>query len=244
MAEEKETQEKTPTQEETTTQEAPTTLEEQLESVKTQLAEATQKRDEFEKGLRTAHQTLQGRDRQLKRYESEGANIDALSARVEVLGGMVSEIVERDNEEEPKKVDYAEKFREAEKNATLKSQIAMRQRRAEATGIPMNDPRIGTIEYLATGGRFGEADKFLEELEAKQKEEPKEEGPKETEAERIERLAEEKALKKMEEKGLLHTETGRPSAISGSFAEFEKAYIEGKVPPEDYEARARKEGKL
>lgn len=119
--------------------------------------------------------------------------------------------------------------------------------RIQEAGLDPNDERLDdfqdAFEDAQEDGRFGKAERKLNRILSKVKE-PKGKGKSETDEERIERLAEEKLRAKMEEQGLLITETGGPSASSGSWLEFEKRYIAGKVPPEEYEKRARREGKL
>jgi len=222
------------------------TPEEQLAAIQAELKEAKEKWEQSEKGLRTAHQTLTEKDKVMKRLESERADISSLSAKVEVLGGMLSELMEGreeshlEEETPKKKVDYAKKFQEVETMSKMRTQIEPRQRRAEALGIPMTDLRIATVEYLTTSGQFDKADKALDALEAeanKSKEEPKEEKPKETEAERIERLVEEKTRQFLEEKGLLRTEAGGPSGAGRkptTKAEAARLYSEGKLSDKEY----------
>jgi len=94
----------------------------------------------------------------------------------------------------------------------------------------------------AVDGRFERVDKKLTRILGATK--PKETGKVETEEERIERLAEEKYRAKAKEAGLLTTETGEPSASGESWVDFEKRYVQGNVTLAEYEARARKEGKI
>jgi len=191
----------------------------ELSKTKAELADAKVKIEGGE-GFKSIQRSLVEKDKNLKRLESERVDISSLSAKVDVLGSMLSELMaEREEthleEETPKKkVDYTKRFREIEAVSRMTAQIEPRQRRAEALGIPMTDPRIATVEYLTTSGRFAEADKALDALEAevnKSKEGPKDQKSKETEAERIEKLIEEKARQILEEKGLLGIEAGRPS---------------------------------
>jgi len=195
----------------------------ELSKTKAELADAKVKIEGGE-GFKSIQRSLVEKDKVLKRLESERANISSLSAKVDVQGGMLSEIIARleDREEAypeekpPKeKVDYAKRFQEAEAMSSMKAQIETRYRRAEALGIPMTDPRIERIERFTTRGLYDEADNALDALEAevnKSKEGPKDEKSKETEAERIEKLIEEKARQILEEKGLLGIEAGRPSS--------------------------------
>jgi len=216
--------EETSPEQETPAEEKALTPEEQMAAIRTELADVKAKLDVSDKKLRSADSVLSKRDAKLKDLESQRADISSLSAKVDVQGGMLSEIIARleDREEAypeekpPKeKVDYAKRFQEAEAMSSMKAQIETRYRRAETLGIPMTDPRIKRIERFTTRGLYDEADNALDALEAevsKSKEEPKDEKPKETEAERIEKLIEEKARQILEEKGLLGIEAGGPSS--------------------------------
>lgn len=89
-------------------------------------------------------------------------------------------------------------------------------------------------------GKFDRAERKLDRIltQAKPMELPKVEPPEDRQ-----KAINEAARQMLEEKGQLVSETGGPSASSGSFQQFEKDYIEGKVPPEEYAERARREGK-
>lgn len=215
------------------------TPEEQLAKLQADFNRTAEELVQTKKGLSTAHQTLTQRDQELKRIKGQQEQLDALSAKLEVLGGLVlqQQGEEADLEGLPptKKVDLSQRFKEASSTARMESQMRQRQERAEATGLPMDDQRILTVEYLTTHGRFGEADKLLEQIEAEatkpeEKKEVKETKPTETEEERIERLAEEKYRAKLEEEGRLTTEVVAPSAPSGGV--FTRAQIEAMSPQE------------
>jgi len=94
----------------------------------------------------------------------------------------------------------------------------------------------------AVDGKFERVEKKLTRVLGATK--PKETGKTETEEERIERKAEEKYRARAKEAGLLTTETGEPSASGETWTEFERRYVQGNVPLAEYEARARKEGKI
>jgi len=125
----------------------------------------------------------------------------------------------------------------------LKETIDGYRKRTENIGLTEDDEEYWEIHDLVTEQKFKRADIKLKKLEeAKVKPEPK---SKETEDERIERLAEEKLRAKMEEKGLLSSEPSGPSAGSERTFTAEqiadrkfyeehreailKAYAEGKI---------------
>ena len=125
------------------------------------------------------------------------------------------------------------------------------RQRAEALGLTEADDDYWTIYSHVERGRLQAADaklKRLEQAKAIQEVAAPEIRPKETEEERIERLAEEKARKIFEEAGVLVQDTGAPSGGAGKrwYTEEEigdrafylankanilQAYQEGRIKP-------------
>jgi len=108
-------------------------------------------------------------------------------------------------------------------------------------GFDPNDERFELVveafeDARDFSGKFDRAYTKLDRILSKSKPEKQE-----TETEKD---TAEKARKDLEEKGLLTTETGGPSAVSESFEDFQKRYMKSEVSRDEYETRARKEGKL
>lgn len=203
------------------------TVEEQLKTLEAEVGKHKAFADEKDKGFKSIQQELSKAKNKLQHLEGEKSELSSLSAKLEVLGGIVSEYLERQGEasleEMPptKRIDLSKRFQEAGEKAIAKDEMARakieiepRQHRAEALGIPLTDQRIRFVEYLTTTGQYDEADKALDALEAELKEPKKEEEPEMTEEEKTEKYkkdVEEVARKMLEEQGLLKTETGIPS---------------------------------
>ena len=90
------------------------------------------------------------------------------------------------------------------------------------------------FEDAKDNGKFGKAERKLNRILSKAK--PTKAKPAETEDERIDRLAEEKYRAKLEEKGLLATDTGLPSGVGGprTKAEAAQLYAAGKLTDSEY----------
>jgi hypothetical protein len=108
----------------------------------------------------------------------------------------------------------------------------------EDLGLNPADEDYQTIQAFVNTGNFKAADKKIAALKAKKTEQPESQKGKsgETEDERIERLAEEKLHKKLEEKGLLTPEGGEPSAASVNDGEIRKNFREHPNDPKSRQA--------
>ena len=244
-------------------------VEEKLKAMEAEVEKHKAFAEEKDKGFKSLQQELSKAKGKLQHLEGSKSELSALSAKVEVLGGIVSEYLQKSGEasldEMPPtaKIDYSQKFKEAADKAKAESEAAMakieiepRQKRAEALGIPMDDDRIAFVEYLTTNGQYDKADKALDALEAELKnpEEEQEETPKMTEAEMAEqhkKEVDEAARKMLQEQGLLTTETGTPS---GAGVTITQEMIDNKMGEDDFFEwwhknepeieKARREGKL
>ena len=123
------------------------------------------------------------------------------------------------------------------------------RQRVESLGLTEADDDYWTVyDHVISGNpsRLKAADSKLKKLEQAKTKVEGEEMSKETEEQRIERLAEEKAQTKyrakLEEKGLLESDAGGPSAASRSFAEIEKGYAAGETSYEVYTEARKKQG--
>jgi len=123
------------------------------------------------------------------------------------------------------------------RQATIKKERAAIEQKIEDASQDPNDEKFDRVwdafKIATSDGDFNDARKRTDRILGQVKQ-PEKEGKelKETEEQRIERLANEKARKMMEEKGLLVTETGGPSATSPSSEEAYAKYIAGEITEE------------
>jgi len=233
---EKETKEAPPTQEVKEPEVKTPTQEEVVAQLQEERDAALAKAQEKEEGFKTLQQTT---GRKIKQLEDRAGDIDAISAKVEVLGGM---LLNRDTEASlddvppDKKVDYAKQFRQAESDTRVQRQIKQRQERVEALGLSETDRQYKAVRALTLSGDFKEADALLDELENKTEVSPVEEkpqkSPEEIKAEHDAEI-EEAARKMLEEKGYLVSDINEPSgstSIPSSGEEIGKmSYAEWKA---------------
>lgn len=106
------------------------------------------------------------------------------------------------------------------------------QDRTEALKVEGDEYDI--IRAFATAGEYDKANQRLDAIETAKQTKPPE--SKETEDERVERLAEQKLKAKLEEKGLLTQDAGTPSASTMNRKQKIKAYAEGTISTKEYEA--------
>jgi len=225
-----------------TTEEVKTpTIEEQLEAVKTELTVTREKLEQTDKGLRTAHQTLTEKDKQLKKQTDLNSRLDDLDERLKILAAMQAEGIRGEEAEDitPEKrkglLDHYETIEKQQadkrKQAEVKAQQDDYNQKADAlytrAKITFKDDEEGLekIEDLLASGRFDRAEKKVANAEGSL--------PKgENEADRIERLAEEKLLAKMKEKGMLPSDNSEPSGVGTSASKAMEEYVKGKITAE------------
>ncbi len=243
----KETPEAGKPEEETSTQTG-------LETLTTQLQKATVELEGLKKGYATVQQTLAERDREIKRRTDLESQIAGIQDTVELLATAISTKGEVENLDGTERQDILTELKKKrneqeakrKQEETLRSQQEYNQKadtiysRAKAI-FGDDDEAIERIEDLLIQGRQERA-----EARVAKAEKSKQTTSSEPEEKRIDRLADEKARKLMEEKGLLTSETGQPSASGGvitaewlakaskeelkaRMTEIDKAYKEGKI---------------
>jgi hypothetical protein len=160
---------------------------------------------------------------------------------------MGSSEAEAEQDLQKKKPDFMQQANMVEKQLEAKriqSKInSYRSTVEDELGLKPGDDDYETIQAFVIAGKFDRADKKIAAIKASKSDNPE---PKkgETEAERIERLAEEKKNAYLKEKGLLTSEGGEPSApASKGFAKIEQDYADGVISTAEYEEAMRKYGK-
>jgi hypothetical protein len=217
-----------------------------LEDVLVQLKTLQEEKVKLEQGLKNAQATVQKRDQKLNKLEQLEAKIDAI---VDTVSQFSKSSVTVDESGTPKlnipQVDLQSKMSAAGNQASVKARIIAAQERVEALGLKDESDEYLEIKELATRGTplaLDLAERKIARLEeSKKPAEPS--APKESEEARIERLAEEKARKKLEESGLLKPEGGSPSASGGTYNDLVAKYANGEIDTQTYEAGLRKIGK-
>ena len=242
------------------TAEAEVTQAPTVETLQSEIAKLTGQVEEAKREAKAHQEYGRKTKEELDRQKQLGERVEAISDRLDVTTQMLADLVDRGGEEEletpraPAKrrsEDYLSRLKDSETKRKESEQQKWARLANEADGLlkPIGlemdkspETRDAYIKFLRYEPEAGleEVRRIVEQKKAEAN--PKE--PSETEAEKIDRLAEEKARRMLEEKGLLQTELSVPSAGSASFQEFEKRFNKGEIPLPVYMERARKEGKI
>jgi len=239
---------------ETSTEEVKTPTAEEVEQLRSELQG---KISQMEENWKSAQRLVSKRDDENKQLRDEAADREAdrelnkalIGALAERRGEPEGEFEEEVKRRQPDLVKIyqdqetkREQLLQKRRYDELSQKVDSYRKEVEGLGVTEKDEEYDIIRAFAQTGQWDKADAVIEKVKKAKSE--KSTTPKESEEERVERLAEEKYRKKLEGEGLLEAETGGPSASANSWVEFEKNYVAGKVSLEDYEERARKEGKL
>jgi len=227
------------------------TAEEKLESLQTQLTTLTGELEVSKKSYKGLQETVNKKDAEIKRQSNLDSRIEQLGDRIDLIAtaiaaGYQTEEVEglpKDARQdilkqlETQRQELKKKKEETEattKMEALQTTVLDYQKRVESLGLKEEDDAYWQVYDLVTTGdpaKLRRADILLGKLETKPKE-------KESDEERIERITEEKLRKTLEERGLLTSETGSPSASSTKSMDAYAKYARGEIS----EAEAKRLG--
>ena len=211
----------TPEVETPTAEEQIATLQQEKETLEKERAALTKERDEKDKGLKTAHARLTEKDKEIRSKNAVNTRIDGLEETIRILAGMQDEKL--GELEDGKRTDYLGKFDDIVKRqkADRDQEIAKTQQeedykhrdelwsRAKEFGTYEDNDNVAEIYDALMEGKIYKAERIIKKLEKPT--DTKKEDKVESEEERINKLVEEKLRVKMEEKGMLESETGGPS---------------------------------
>ncbi len=226
------------------------TPKETVEALQAKLQTMEQELNKRNEDVRGLNKTLQQRAEEIKKRADLEGRIEGLQDTVELLATAIAFKREPDSLETGERQDILAdlKKRKTEQEAKAKQkELAETQQeyaqkadalytRAKAI-FADDDDAIERIEDLLGNGRLERAEARVMKAE-KSKETPKKSG--ETEEQRVERLAQEKFQKHLEEKGLLDTYSSAPSGTGGSSQEAMSQYIAGKITAEEATKRGVK----
>ena len=228
---------------EKTTEEAQTTTP-KLEDLMAQLQNVNKELEQTKKGLSTAHQTITEKDKELKRRLGIEQTISGLEERMDLLATAIATGARPDDaglEENKQSVLNAlqQKRREQEvrkrQDAEAEAQNEFTRRADEIYGraetiYGEDEDALYNIRSLIRAGDFDLAERKINKA-AKAKEQPPvdKDKSKETEEQKIERLANEKMQKFLEDRGLLTTETNITGSSAATSQQAMERYIKGKI---------------
>lgn len=236
---------------ETSTEEVKTPTAEEVEQLRSELQG---KIDQMEENWKNAQRLVSKRDEENKRLRDEAADREAdrelnkalIGALAEQRGEPEGEFADDVKRRQPDLVKIyqeqeikREQARRKRHYDELSEKIDSYRKEVEGLGLTEKDEEYNIIRAFAQTEQWEKADAMIGKVK-KAKAEVKSDTPKETEEERIERLAEEKARKKLEEKGLLEAETGQPAGV-GKGLTLEQVK---KMSPEERAERASEIAKL
>ena len=250
-----------PEEQETQTQETPSVEtpppeqppEETPEVLKSRLAELNKQLEEAKKGLSTAHQTLTKKDQELKRQADLRSEIEEIKGTLKVYVGLFAEMGQAPVDDPEAKQKTVEKFNQA----VVELETKAKQReyaskanevwgRTQSLGLTEEDDDYWTIRDALQAGNLERAAAKVAKLEKSKSAAapppppaaapPK--APTETEEERINRLAEEKAQAILKGSSLYKSDTAVPSGRGLNKAAILKQLAEGRMDA-DAMAKAR-----
>lgn len=232
-------------EEETTQEEVQTpTPEEQMAAIRTELTDYKAKLESTEKGLRTAHQTLTEKDKEIKRQANIETRLEELGERMELLAtawatssGQSEDSLDTYKEQKRDVLEDLRKVKQDQDKKRKEDQLKVEQEeyirncdaihaRAKEVFADNEDAIFQVRAYLRSGD-LDLAESKIAKAEVSKK------TPTESSEARIERLAEEKARARWEKEDLLETDTGGPSASSVSAMDATEKYIKGQITAEE-----------
>jgi len=213
-----------------------------MEELQQQLADVRETSRKYEENWKNEQRVSSSKEQKLKQLQEQQSNNetqqDILKALIATVAGQQSKAPDEFEDEiksrQPDLLKQYEQIAEANKKqrqqAQFASQINEIQARTEASGLKVGDEEYDLIKTLAEAGQFAKAEKRLEKVEqAKQTKPPEVNEPKESEDDRVERLANEKLRKLADEKGWLIQEDGGPSAVSSGAKKAMADYAQGTI---------------
>ncbi len=239
-----ETEQKTPTPEEQLV-----TLQAELDKERGERTKLVQFAEEKEKGFKSLQRELSERDKKLSSFSALHEEIQATREDQKLLAAYVASLAGRteDDFEQAKgnKDALLKQLEEKEKQRTVvKQQKELQERaesirqRVESLGYTPDTEEYHEIRNLVRNGDFEYAELKVKKIEEKRnvgnKEPETKPESKETEEQRIERLAKAMYQKMLEDKGLLTSDAGTPSQGVSSYAEAAKKYAAGEISSEEF----------
>jgi len=215
------------------------------EALQQKLSELEIELEATRKEAKTHQANVSKKADELAKRQATDSRIEGMESKVDVLTAMMADLLDGESDEErPKKKseDYLKRLQQTDeankkqRTATLEGNWNAIANEADqlikAAGLDMMDsPELTKAHnlFLRAGYSYNltEAQKGLDEVK---KVVGEKKVPKESDEERINKLADEKARKMLEDKGLLTTETGGPSGGAGSDEKFMKDFANGNIP--------------
>ena len=228
---------------EKTTEEDQTTTP-KLEDLMAQVQNLSKELEQTKKGLSTAHQTITEKDKEIKRRQGLEQTITGIEERIELLatamatGSRPDETGLTDSKDEVLKALKQKKQEQDTKRKMddeLSAQMEFTKRADEIYGkaetiYGEDEDSLFNIRSLIRAGDLDLAERKLNKA-AKAKETTTEK--KETEEQRIERLATERLQKELEKRGLLTSETNHPSGGNLTKQQAMERYIKGEITADE-----------
>jgi len=221
--------------------------EEELIALRQQFEEATKKLADIQEEAKAHQRVASKKEEELQKAKELKSLVEGIGERLDLHESLIAELGDKgigEPEGEPsqpfsKRVEGMRLQRQRDSFAKRSTEIDGEiTELLKDAGFSKDSPEMEDVRFRwNTGVRYGDVAALEDALrktkgmvEKANPKEPKkvtktEEGKMETEEERIDRLAEEKARKMLEEKGLLSTEAGSPSATSKSYTNIRDAYI-------------------
>lgn len=223
------------------------TAEEQLKAAQEEIDKIKAELESKDKGLRTAHQTLTEKDKKLREASDFHTRLDGFEETQKILIGMMQERGAVSDEEVSleKRTDYVKQYDEIRKRqkeereaASMRTEQEEYARQAQAIYARAQEAfkddidELDKVAYNLDRGRLDLAEARVAKVEGKEKP-PAKEKQVESDEERVARLAEEMYKKRLDEEGLLRTESAEPSGRSRTMDEIAAKVASGDMTVEE-----------
>jgi len=230
------------------------TTEEQLKTLESQLGVLKSENERLQGGYKGLQKTLSERDRDLKKQADLDSRINGLQDTIELLAtaiatGRATEDVDVDQKQDviallKRQRQEQETRRKQESEALTQQEYAQRADAVYAEAQELlkdsDDPeQLIEIRDFLIDGKIDRAQARINKFKGKT---PNMVGKRETEEQRIERLAQERLRKELEDRGLLEEISAIPSAALADSRKAMQEYISGAITAEQAEKRGVKFG--
>lgn len=217
-----------------------------------ELAQIKEQLQHMEDNWKREQKVSSKKEEEIQRLSGVKTDIDDLKEYMKVLTAAVAE-KRGETEEEfetqipTRKPDFLKQFETLDgkrKQEQLTRELDSYRKRVESLGLGEKDDEYWEIYDLVTTGdpvKMKRANLKLEKWEGDKSQVTSKE-TEVSEEDKVEKLAEEKKRKWLEEKGLLDQDTGEPSAKAGR--DMDKAYADGEVSEKEYGDWLRGRGKI
>lgn len=219
--------------------------EESLETLRAKLTELESAKEEAIREAKAHQQNVSKKERELQKARGEISEIQEVKESQKILAAMLADIMDRDSAEVEtpttrRSDQYLTKLKDAGSSAQKAQQTYQDSifseigKLAAGAGLDLNSRELAIAKNFWYEGKPEDALDEVRQVVSNMTEAKKEPEVKETQADRDERIYQERRKKEMREAGQLDTETGQPAGAALSDEKIREAFRNN---PNDRNAR-------